>query len=276
PLGLLKSSAPPPTPPHEKQTSQREKLLRLKQRWQQNWQVEEITPYTLPSKTTQYILLSTLLDLGANEGQETSSDEYAEKIVRFSARAAMEIGGDSPHDTPDGRMARQAFLLAVETMLEPSGVLQSLPIYGKRFRSLETKTLQEFRKKVVRETTIYGRSDLCQHFWVSAALATHLEPQAVEIIGLEKERKDARPGGSGFDVTDLNADLAGVAFACGIMEGRIPLEKVAQDFRFSQVIPSRIRLPKSLKNPETREEEDETMRRLRSAIQEHLRTSYGS
>lgn len=276
PLGIFQTAAPVlVAEPREETTLQRKKLLELKRKWQQNWKVEKITPYTLPAKTTQYVLLSVLLELDADESKEESSDLYTEKLVRLAAAAALEIGGKSSHDTQEGRMARQAFLLAVETMMESSGILQSLPVYGKRFRALETKTLQEFRKKVIRDVSIFGRHDLCQHFWVSAALATHLEPQAVEIIGLEKERNDASRG-SGFDVTDLNADLSGVAFACYVMEGKISLEKIAREFEFSHVIPTRIRLSQTLANPETREEEDETMRRLRNAIQEHLKTNYGS
>ncbi|MDO4574487.1 MAG: M12 family metallo-peptidase [Planctomycetia bacterium] len=240
------------------------------------WKTEKVTPYTLPSRTTQYVLVSTLISVlsddwlnrGVTSGKITP-DAYGERMVRYAAAAALEVGGDAPASEPRGRVARQAFVLALEVLFEPSGTLQNLPVYGKRFRALETAEIRKIRREHVQNVTIFGRSDLCQHFWVSAALAVHLDPSAVEIIGLEKERKDAAPGGSGFDVTDLNADLAGVGFARSVMDGTIPLEKVIRKFRFEEIVPSKIRLPKALKHPETREEEDETLNRLREAVQEH-------
>ena len=84
---------------------------------------------------------------------------------------------------------------------------------------------------------------------------------------MEKERHDDLPGGSGFDITDLNADLAGIVFTEKVLDGTLSLEKIAQAFQFKQVIPSQIDLPKELKHPKTPELETEMLRRLRKAAE---------
>ncbi|MGI9283183.1 MAG: hypothetical protein ACR2PX_26630 [Endozoicomonas sp.] len=64
-----------------------------------------------------------------------------------------------------------------------------------------------------RPVLLRGRKDLSQHFMISAALALTLDEESALNIGVSKERKDARAGGSGFSFSDLVADLAGIRFA---------------------------------------------------------------
>ncbi|WP_461535935.1 hypothetical protein [Spongorhabdus nitratireducens] len=61
--------------------------------------------------------------------------------------------------------------------------------------------------------SIHNRHDLAQHLLISAALALQLGDDTALQIGFNKEMEDARPGGSGFNFTDLAADVAGIAFA---------------------------------------------------------------
>ncbi len=56
------------------------------------------------------------------------------------------------------------------------------------------------------------RSDLAKHFIISAAITSLANPLLAEVIGLEKEMKDASSG-SGFSYRDLAADLAGIQLA---------------------------------------------------------------
>lgn len=56
--------------------------------------------------------------------------------------------------------------------------------------------------------TLRGRTDLAQHFSVSAALAAWASEPLANAIGLEKEVDDAKKG-SGFSFVDLTADRAG-------------------------------------------------------------------
>jgi hypothetical protein len=61
--------------------------------------------------------------------------------------------------------------------------------------------------------TLSGRSDLSQHFIISAALKILAERGASLAIGEFKELMDRAEGGSGYSFIDLAADRAGVKFA---------------------------------------------------------------
>ena len=64
-----------------------------------------------------------------------------------------------------------------------------------------------------RPLVLRGEQDLGQHFLVSAALALALDEETALHIGIGKEQADANPGGSGFSMTDLVANMAGIRFA---------------------------------------------------------------
>lgn len=67
--------------------------------------------------------------------------------------------------------------------------------------------------KAARQTlTLVGRSDLTQHFLISAAIAAGSNSGLSSIVGVFKEMEDSR-GGTGFSFADLAADRAGIAFA---------------------------------------------------------------
>jgi hypothetical protein len=63
-----------------------------------------------------------------------------------------------------------------------------------------------------RTLTLMGRSDLTQHFLISAAIAAGTNSGLSSIVGVFKEMEDSR-GGTGFSFADLAADRAGIAFA---------------------------------------------------------------
>lgn len=239
------------------------------------WETEKTQDFELPVQTARYVMTRTLLALAKKEplGKsfktegKAASDVLGERIVRYAALAAREIGGTKPWNSDEGRAARAAFVLACEIFLEPSGAIGKLPIYGRRFRAIETPELKKLRLKLVgSNVSIFGRSDHSQHFWLSAALAVQLVPDLVENIGVEKELNDDQEGGSGFDVTDLNADLAGTWFATRVLKGKISLERIANSFDYTLVVPAQIRIPKRLKHPEKAEEISELLKNLRTAV----------
>lgn len=241
------------------------------------WETEKMEDFELPVQTTRYVMTRTLLALAKNEpvGKDykktgkVASDVLGERIVHYAAWAALEIGGTEPWDSAEGRAARAAFVLACEVFLEPSGAVGKLPVYGRRFRELETPELKKLRQKLVgSNVSIFGRSDHSQHFWLSAALAVQLVPDLVENIGAEKEINDDQEGGSGFDVTDLNADLAGTWFATRVLKGKISLERIGKSFDYTLVVPAQIRIPKRLKHPKNPEEISELLLKLRTAVDE--------
>ena len=242
----------------------------------QKWETEKTDEMEFPVRTARFVLLRTLLALAQNEPLKGYSEKgkqpgdiLGEKIVRYAAWAALEVGGTGDADSPEGKAARGAFLLACEICLEPSGTIGKVPIYGRRFRAIETPEIQALRKKIVGNgVSIFGGVDYSKHFWISAALTIQLAPSTVEMVGVEKELSDDRDGGSGFDVVDLNADLAGAWFGKRVMNGEIPLEKIGRTFTYSRVVPAQIRIPKRLKHPKNHEEIHELLEFLRSSVHE--------
>ncbi len=81
-----------------------------------------------------------------------------------------------------------------------------------------------------------GTPRLATHFAVSVALAVQLSPPTAETIGIFKELRDAQ-GGTGFSFIDLQADLAGVAFARHVQQGRPSLETLAASFALTDFVP---------------------------------------
>lgn len=99
-------------------------------------------------------------------------------------------------------------------------------VNGKGLAALapEARAWPPARRHVV---TLAGRSDLPQHFTISAVLAATAGSPLSDVVGLYKELDDARHG-SGFSFNDLAADRAGTrlgALAAGAAAGRERLRK---------------------------------------------------
>lgn len=95
------------------------------------------------------------------------------------------------------------------------------------------------------------RSDLSQHFLVSAALTALSDPSVAHAIGLEKEVSDSR-GGSGFSFADLAADRAGVTIANTAMASdnyaRMVQERLSRSRYESDFMPDIQHLPEGLQH----------------------------
>lgn len=76
----------------------------------------------------------------------------------------------------------------------------------------DRERLRYLRRKLGRVSE-YGRVDLVQHFWISAALAVLTSDRVSDTAALLKEFSDVDPEGSGFSFPDLMASRAGVRFA---------------------------------------------------------------
>ena len=102
--------------------------------------------------------------------------------------------------------------------------------------------------------TLHGRTDLAQHFAVSAAIAAAGGGLLADSIGVFKELDDSR-GGSGFSFADLLADRAGVELAAagtGSRARRIQLTLAAPDLREEDFMPAPGALPEGLMELEFR------------------------
>jgi hypothetical protein len=154
-------------------------------------------------------------------------DRLTERLVRRAAEAAKGLAAE---------IAPQAFLLGLGLGIDDSTLLRANPVVGRLGTSVETEEERSARLSVLGAPTVLGRRDLAQHFVVSAALAILVGPQAAETLGILKEVRDSQ-GGSGFSFVDLSADLAGVAFATRVREGKVSLEKLATSFVVADFLP---------------------------------------
>ncbi len=110
---------------------------------------------------------------------------------------------------------------------------------------MESDYDRQNRLSVMGRATIFGRHDLALHFVLSCVLTVQLGPSAAEQLGIAKEIKDAH-GESGFSFVDLSADMAGVAFATHVLDGKIPLDKLADSFNIRDYMPDIKDLPEGI------------------------------
>ncbi len=101
--------------------------------------------------------------------------------------------------------------------------------------------------------TLVGRTDLTQHFTISAALAATAGSPLSDVVGLYKELDDAR-GGSGFSFNDLAADRAGTrlgALAVSDAPGQSRLRKaLTAGLQENDLIPELRDLPEFMRQDE--------------------------
>jgi len=135
----------------------------------------------------------------------------AEKIPRDDdtftrlLEKAFAYAEDNSHGT-DPVLPNQAAVLALGVILGDDQVVRLSRTDLDPDRRAE-------RAAIRRRSTLHGRQDLSQHFWVSAALTLLLDETRALTVGLLKEMKDSTEGGSGFSFVDMAANKAGIRFA---------------------------------------------------------------
>jgi hypothetical protein len=158
---------------------------------------------------------------------ELKADVMTEYFISRAAAAAVK---QSP------AVATRAFLLGIGIALDDEKLWRDFPMLGDLCRVVESDYDRQNRLSVLGKATIFGRHDLAQHFMLSCALTAQLGPSAAEQLGIAKEIKDAH-GESGFSFVDLSADMAGVAFAAHVLDGKISLDKLADSFNIRDYMP---------------------------------------
>ncbi|WP_342805284.1 hypothetical protein [Alteromonas sp. M12] len=102
-------------------------------------------------------------------------------------------------------------------VLENEAALLALAIYVGHHRMANfIGKVQPYQNKVVMpyyRPLLRGRSDLTQHFVISAAIKILSQQGISNAVGEFKELMDRAEGGSGFSFADLAADLAGIKLA---------------------------------------------------------------
>jgi hypothetical protein len=165
----------------------------------------------------------------APEGVPTrrTGDELTEYYIRQAAGIARFL----PED-----IATQSFLLGLGIALDDSTVLRNHPKFGNFVKMVEPESERSLRLVALGQPTMLGRRDLAQHFVVSAYLAAAGGSQLAVTSGLMKEMADAN-GGSGFSFIDMAANRAGIVFAASLLNKRVALRKVGDDFTVAAYMP---------------------------------------
>ncbi len=151
---------------------------------------------------------------------------YQERLVLLAGKA--KAGRVLPLDQLLGPMLQlaQERAAAADAAQENRSALIVLAFYvnGKGLSALvpQAREWPRARRHVV---TLAGRTDLTQHFTISAALAATAGSPLSDVVGLYKELEDARSG-SGFSFIDLAADRAGTRFGALAVSGAAGQERL--------------------------------------------------
>jgi len=198
-----------------------------------------------------------------------TGDRLTEFYVRRAARAA----GELPED-----VAARAFLIGLGIAVDDSSILRDNPLLGPICRRAETDQQRTQRLALLGNPTMRGRRDLAQHFVVSCAISGLLGPRIAQSAGLVKEMADSRRG-SGFSMADLAADMAGIALAENVGQGRIPIDRLADSFAVEDFLPDHQNLPEGLSWDEVRralaEKKDNPFRRQMADIARQIQALPG-
>ena len=145
-----------------------------------------------------------------------------ERLLAYSARvAAVTRKGLLSGKLPLAELMQPVFAQAQErtggkgdAAGENRAAIIALMLYAQGvdvLRFLDEPADARYRARA-RTLTLQGRTDLAQHFLISAGIAAAGGSRLADAVGLFKELDDSRSG-SGFSFTDLAADRAGVRFA---------------------------------------------------------------
>lgn len=158
-----------------------------------------------------------------------TGDRLMEHQVKLAAQAAIRLPAD---------VAPKAFLLGLGVVVDDTDMLRGNILTRSIWSAVESAQERDRRLRFVHPGSLLGRRDLAQHFFISAALSAVFSPALAEGVGLEKELRDARPGGSGFSFVDLAADLAGIQFARRLLNEHKWPEDLAERFVPRHHLPS--------------------------------------
>lgn len=172
-----------------------------------------------------------------------------ERFERLVASAFQLAGERSKHEDPT--LENRAAVLALAILL---GHPQVEHLVG----PVTDPELRREARRHARGVTLRGRTDWCQHFFVSAALALTSNPVLADAAGLLKEGADSAKGGSGFSFCDLTADRAGTRFALAATRdnqaARQMQRRFADGLQIEDVFPEAADLPEGISDDRLKSE----------------------
>ncbi len=200
------------------------------------------------------VLPSLLARLGRNPNVTSKTRAYYRHMVDEAARM--------PKEERFERLVAAAFQLARDRSKENDPVLENRaavlalaillghPRVEHLVGPVTDPELRLSARRHVRRVTLRGRTDRCQHFFVSAALALISNPSLADQAGLLKEEADSADGGSGFSFSDLLADRAGTRFALAATSdeeaARRTQQRLADGFELAILFPEAADLPEGI------------------------------
>jgi hypothetical protein len=162
---------------------------------------------------------------------------------------AFAYAEDNSHGT-DAVLPNRAAILALGKILGDDNVAR---VGG---RDLDLGAGDE-RQRLRQRIRLGGRTDLSQHYWVSAALAVLSDEQRSLAVGLSKEAMDSTPGGSGFSFVDMAANTAGIRLAAvatrNTRSAHAIQSRVAQGVGVADLFPSIVELPEGISRDDLQE-----------------------
>lgn len=172
---------------------------------------------------------------GEQADSRETGDALTERLVRAAARAAA---------NQPGEIGPRALLIGLGVTL--ADVPPGLPTRaGGKVGVTLPRDIKSALARRTGQATMFGRRDLTQHFFASAYLAALLGDEVATSAGLAKELLDSQTG-SGFSFADLAADYAGIAFARSLLEQRLKITTLAENFLVSQFVPPTVELREGL------------------------------
>ena len=166
----------------------------------------------------------------ARENHDSPNQLDGDRLTELCVRRAAATAAKQPPN-----VAAKAFLLGLGIGLDNS-TLRAGFLSRSFFSAAESDSERNERLKMLGVPTMQGRSDLAQHFFLSAALSARIGKAGAEAAGVIKELDDARTG-SGFSFIDLAADLAGSTFAACVEGNRLALAELGSSFSVGDFLP---------------------------------------
>ncbi len=129
--------------------------------------------------------------------------------------------------------------------LSDSETSSTVPAAAKLTSAMEQSAERMLRLTMLGQPTIRERRDLVKPFLSSVLLAAVTSADAADAANIDREWSDAqRP--QGFSFVDVAASRAGVRFARGVMDRKIPLGLLALAFAANSYVPDVDGLPEKI------------------------------
>lgn len=187
-------------------------------------------------------VLAAVVDVARkNAALPDASRIRGDELTRSYVRAASDRAAKMP-----APYRAQAFLVGLAVAMDRSEHLREFSLTRGLWKSVEPDAKRTGRLAVLGEPTMRDRYDMVQHFFVSGGLFALFGVKVAESAGVQKELRDAEPGGSGFSMADMLGNLAGISFAERIFASPDWPEKILDAFRPDEFLPPLEGLPEGM------------------------------